>query len=113
MKKLKELLAPPLLNFLMIPREQHVRHFDAAVLLRPRVVGIFLLAAERSAETLFRRGFVLPQHAGNVTRHGINEHHGGELATREHIIADADFLIDPTPVDNPLINPLVVSAEKN
>src|SRR3990167_1790286 len=96
----------------MVPLKQHRRNAVSAELLRPRVVRVLPLASKNMRKNLLLSGCILSKDSGQLPRHGINEHHRRKFPASENIIADGDFLIDPSTIDHPLINPLIVSAEK-
>ena len=55
---------------------------------------------------------MVAQHARQQSHDRIDHHHCGDGAIRQHIIADAQFLIHAR-VDDPLVHAFIVSAEKN
>jgi hypothetical protein len=63
-------------------------------------------------EALFTKRFSVAQDTWQETNTGINQHHGGQLATRKDEIAKADFF-QSMRIDYPLVNALVPAAQKH
>ena len=57
-------------------------------------------------------GTCFSHHAGEQAHAGIDQHHGGEFAAREHIIADRCF-DEVAPRDHPLVHALEAAAYRH
>ena len=55
---------------------------------------------------------LVSQHAGNKPAHGVCDHHGRQLAAREHKIAERNFFVHAF-VNEALVDALVVPADKH
>src|SRR6267143_2379404 len=75
----------PALDLGMMAGEQHLGHLVTLEDRGSRVVRVF--------QELIRKRLVLgrllrTQHSGDQAAHGIDQHHRGELTTREHVVTD-------------------------
>ena len=52
-----------------------------------------------------------PDHAGHEPRDGLDEHQGGQLPAREHVVADRD-LLGGKAIDDTLVHTLVAPAQE-
>src|SRR5687767_14608622 len=80
----------PALDARMIPRQRHRRHPRAAEVFGPRVLRRLQQPAR---ERLALGGALGPQHARQQPRHGVRHHQRGQLAAREHVVADRDGVV--------------------
>src|SRR5215204_1919513 len=99
--------APPPRNRSMIAGEQHLWDRAPLPFARPGVMGIF---EEPAFEALLRAGGVLAHDAREQSHTGVEHRHGGDLAAREHIVADRDLLERPA-LDRPLVDALEAAAD--
>ena len=53
-----------------------------------------------------------PEHPRHEPGNGVHNHHGRQLAPRQHIIADGDFTVDQMCPD-PLVHPFVMTADQD
>ena len=51
-----------------------------------------------------------PQHAGKLAHHRVDDHHGRQLAARQHVVAQRDRAIRQR--IGPLVDALVVAAHE-
>ena len=103
------LLLLPAVDSGEIAREEHVGHFPAVELGGSGVnrwCQQVVLEAVRE-----RRGFV-PDGSGDDPDHRIGDDAGGQLAAREHVVADRDLARDQVFADA-VVDALVVAAEDN
>src|SRR6185503_5448894 len=84
----QRLLQPPAPDVLVVPGQQHLRHLQARMRLRSRV----LRAVEQPVgKRLFhRRGFVA-ERPGQLPNHGVDQCHRRQLAAREDEVSDRDL----------------------
>src|SRR5262249_16537045 len=67
--------------------------------------GILRIFQQPRLETFFRLRHLLAHHAGQQPHAGIDQDISGDLAAREHIVADRD-LLERTRLDHPLVHAL-------
>ena len=109
----------PLVDGLVVTAEEHFGNFPAAPLARAGVMrtveqplSIGCPARKLShGEGILRRRFIVAEHARDESHHGIDEHHRGQLATTEHVIADAQ-LKGLQFVDDALVNPFIMPGDQ-
>ena len=66
-------------------------------------------AAVLAAELLWFGAYLARQDAGDLACNRIDQHHGRQFPAREHIIPDADFLIDQR-INRTLVDALIMPA---
>ena len=71
------LLSAPLANLGMVPREQHLGNIHTAEVGRARVLGIL---EQVSVKALVYRPHAVAENPGDLPDHGIDDHHGRQLA---------------------------------
>src|SRR5687767_7398746 len=107
----QRLLQPPAPDVLMVPRHQYFRH-PAPALIRPRLGPRVLRAVQQTVrERLFQRRGLVAEGARQLAHHRVDQRHRGELAAREHEVADGHFLVDPA-LEQPLVHALVPAAQQ-
>lgn len=113
-------LAAPAADLIMIATGEDVRDGEAAEVCRPCVVGIVEQSAGavrgerrraslggklggeialRGAEALIGAGGFVAEDAGDEAHGGVNDDGCRELATRENVVADGEFLVAMEDVD--------------
>src|SRR6266705_3136575 len=104
----ERLLQPPALDLRVVPREQHRRRRFPLVHFRPRVLrGLQQPAHER---VLLGREPV-PERAGQLPYHRVDQHHRRELAARENVVADRQLLVHRA-TDQALVHAFVTPAQQ-
>ena len=76
---------------------------------RSGILGIFQKAALKGLR--FRR-FLVFQDAGHHAGNCIDHHHGRKLPSGQHIIPDGNIICNDF-LQHPLVNPLIMAAEKD
>src|SRR5918998_3456501 len=104
-------LQAPGADLLVVSGQQDVGHLPAAVLRRPGVVRIFRMAAERRGERLLERRVAVAERAGLLAQHRVAEHHRGQLAAGEDVLADRDRVAGEV-LDDALVEALVAPAQQ-
>src|SRR5216683_482057 len=104
----RRLGAAPALDLGVVARAQYLGDRMSLELRRPGVVRVL--------EKVLVEGFVFwrffgPQHPGDQPTDGVDHDHGGKFASRQHVVADGDLLVDQVRRD-PLIDALIASADQ-
>ena len=90
----------------MVAAQKHIGNLDPLKLRRPRKVRILKQSA---LKTFFYDALLAPKHTLLQPRYRINQHQRRQLATRQHIVTDTDFLPVKTGT-NSVVDALVVPA---
>src|SRR5580704_6399173 len=98
---------PPFGDLRVVAREQHLRNRATLPYARARIVRIFEQAL---LEALLLARSVLAHHSGDEPHAGVEDRQRGDLAAREHVVADRD-LDQPTRLDDPFVDALEARAE--
>src|SRR5215217_1769624 len=93
----------------MIPRSQH---FGDRASFPDSWSGIMRIFEKPLIEALFLSAGGRAHYPGEQANASIEEDHRAELAARQHIIADGEWL-DVARLENPLVETLEASAEKD
>src|SRR5262249_8235233 len=91
----------------MVAAGEHGRDGTALPELRPGILRVFEQAV---AEALLRARGLLAHDAGEKPDAGVEQGEGCNLPTREHVVADRNFL-EATPFDQALVDALEAAAE--
>src|SRR4051794_18842568 len=112
---------PPLPDIGVIPREKHVRNIHRRLVDRPWRILEFRRQLRRPRvmrkiqqppdERLLLHGLFVANDTRYQPRNGIDYYERGNFAAAQHVIADRQLLVHPRP--NPLVDPLVPSAENH
>src|SRR5207248_7809632 len=78
---------------------------------RACVVRVLRRALERRAEGLLDGAVGVAEGAGQLADHGVGDHHGRELAARQHVGADRDHVRRQV-LEHPVVEALVAPAEQ-
>jgi len=105
----KCLFPPPFRDRRMVAGQQHRRHLAELVRDRPRVVRAVEQAVRE--RILLRRGRVV-ERAVLQPSDRIDQHRRGQLAAREHVVADRNLFVDFM-LDQALVHRLVAPAEED
>src|SRR5712691_10625726 len=108
-RRLFRLFPPPGRNLAVMAGVQHFRDRPPLEFLRLGVMRIF---QEAGLETLFDVRSLRAHHPRQEPHAGVEQDQGRELATRQHIVTDRDFLERP-PLDHPLVHPLEAAADEH
>ena len=93
----------------MVPAEQYLGDRHVTILSRARVLRV-LKQARLTREGLVHGAHIVAEGAGKQPHDGVNEHEGGELAAREHEVAEREDVVGQG-VDA-LVHALVSAADE-
>src|SRR2546426_3454155 len=100
--------AAPALDLRVVTRAKHLGDGKPFELRRPCVVRVL---EEVPVEGFVFGRFFGAQHPGDQPADSIDHHHGGELASCQHVVPDRDLLVNQMG-GNPLIDALIPSADQ-
>ena len=103
------LLVAPSVDVFVVSRNEHVGHLYTVELIRACVLGIF---QKPRGNALFLIALGIGEHTIAKASNAVGENACGDLTTREHKIADGNFLIHDF-VNDAAVNALVVTAKEN
>src|SRR5829696_3298719 len=106
------LLEPPLADPRVVTGQEDRGHLVAPPALRAGVVRVLRRAAERGPERFLDRAVLVPQRAGQLSHHGVADHHRGELPSSQDVAANRDDVGGQVLVHT-LVEALVATAEQS
>ena len=99
----------PFFNGGVVAAQQNLRNSQASEHVRLGIGG----SLQQTVGKRFLHGRTLiPQHAGNQARYGVNYHHRGNGPVRENIVPDGQFHIHQL-FYYTMVHPLIMTAEDN
>src|SRR5688572_22858238 len=108
----QRLLQAPAPDVLVVPRQQHLRHPSSALIWRPYLGARVLRAIQQPvSKRLLRRGGLVAERPRQLPHHRVDQRHRRNFPTREHEVADRDFLVDP-PLEQPFIHAFISAAQQ-
>ncbi len=109
---LGEFILSPLFDFGVVSRLKNLWDFEIHKERGSGVVWVLFFASERLGVGLFDGRLVLADEVRDEARDGVQDDEGGELAARQYILSNGEFLID-TEVDDALVDTFVATADKD
>lgn len=104
------LFLAPFFDFTVVAGEEDFGHWHAAEVFGPGILRVFEVVF--MAEGLGHRGLIAAEGSGEEPDAGVGDHHGGEVAGGEHVVADREFPINKGLADAS-VDAFVVAADED